>query len=43
MDALRRSVAEAQGRKEGAAGAKKRAAAKSGSSKPRRAPARKSA
>jgi DNA end-binding protein Ku len=44
MDALRRSVAEAQGRKEKpAAAAKKRAAPKSGSSKARRAPARKSA
>jgi DNA end-binding protein Ku len=44
MDALRRSVAEAQGRKQPAAdGAKKRAAPKSGSSKARRAPARKSA
>ena len=44
MDALRRSVAEAQGRKPTAAAApKKRPAPKSGSSKPRRAPARKSA
>jgi DNA end-binding protein Ku len=44
MEALRRSVAEAQGRKQTAAApSKKRAAPKSGSSKPRRAPARKSA
>jgi DNA end-binding protein Ku len=43
MEALKRSVAEAQGRKTAAAPAKKRAAAKSGSSKPRRSPARKSA
>jgi DNA end-binding protein Ku len=44
MEALRRSVAEAQGRKQTAASpSKKRAAPKSGSSKPRRAPARKSA
>jgi DNA end-binding protein Ku len=44
MDALRQSVAAAQGRKKAEpAAAKKRAAQKSGSSKPRRAPARKSA
>ena len=43
MDALRRSVAEAQGRKQAAAAPKKRAAPKSGSTKTRRAPARKSA
>ena len=44
MDALRRSVAEAQGRKQAATAApKKRAAPKGGSSKARRAPARKSA
>jgi non-homologous end joining protein Ku len=44
MDALRRSVAEAQGRKQAQpTTTKKRAAPKSGSSKARRAPARKSA
>jgi DNA end-binding protein Ku len=44
MDALRKSVAEAQGRKKAQpAAGKKRAAPKSGSSKARRAPARKSA
>jgi DNA end-binding protein Ku len=43
MEALKRSVAEAQGRKKTAAGAKKRTAAKSGSQRARRAPARKSA
>src|SRR5436190_3252481 len=43
MEALKRSVAEAQGRKTAAAAPKKRAAAKPGSSKPRRTPARKSA
>jgi DNA end-binding protein Ku len=43
MDALRLSVAEAQGRKKAQPAAKKRAAPKSGSSKARRAPARKSA
>src|SRR5436190_2826061 len=43
MEALKRSVAEAQGRKTAAAPPKKRAAAKTGSSKPRRTPARKSA
>jgi DNA end-binding protein Ku len=43
MDALRRSVAEAQGQKPKPAAGKKRAAPKSGSSKARRAPARKSA
>jgi DNA end-binding protein Ku len=43
MEALKRSVAEAQGRKTAAATPKKRAAAKTGSSKPRRTPARKSA
>jgi DNA end-binding protein Ku len=42
MDALKRSVAEAQDRKSAAASGKKRAAAKSGS-RTRRAPARKSA
>src|SRR5438132_9153696 len=42
MDALKRSVAEAQDRKQ-TASAKKRAAPKSGSQKQRRAPARKSA
>ena len=43
MDALKRSVAEAQDRKKTAASAKKRTAPKSGSQKPRRAAARKSA
>ena len=43
MDALKQSVAEAQGRKKAATSAKKRTAPKSGSQKPRRAPARKSA
>ena len=43
MDALKRSVAEAQGRKKTAADAKKRTAAKSGSQRTRRTPARKSA
>jgi DNA end-binding protein Ku len=43
MDALKRSVAEAQDRKKSSAAAKKRAAPKSGSQKQRRAPARKSA
>jgi DNA end-binding protein Ku len=43
MDALKRSVAEAQGRKQTAAASKKRAAPKSGSSRARRAPTRKSA
>jgi DNA end-binding protein Ku len=44
MEALKRSVAEAQQRKQpAAAGTKKRATTKSGSSKARRAPARKSA
>jgi DNA end-binding protein Ku len=43
MDALKRSVAEAQDRKKSTAAAKKRAAPKSGSQKQRRAPARKSA
>ena len=43
MDALKRSVAEAQDRKKSAASAKKRAAPKSGSEKQRRTPARKSA
>jgi DNA end-binding protein Ku len=43
MDALKRSVAEAQDRKKSTASAKKRAAPKSGSQKQRRAPARKSA
>jgi DNA end-binding protein Ku len=43
MDALKRSVAEAQGRKKAAASPKKRTAPKSGSQKPRRAAARKSA
>ena len=43
MDALKRSVAEAQDRKKSAASAKKRAAPKSGSQKQRRTPARKSA
>jgi DNA end-binding protein Ku len=43
MEALKRSVAEAQGRKKTAAAAKKRAAPKSGSRKPRAATARKSA
>jgi DNA end-binding protein Ku len=43
MDALKRSVAEAQGRKKTVASAKKRTAAKSGSQKSRRQPARKSA
>src|SRR5216117_1072474 len=43
MEALKRSVAEAQGRKTTAATSKKRAAAKTSSSKPRRTPARKSA
>jgi DNA end-binding protein Ku len=43
MEALKRSVAEAQGRKKTAAAAKKRTAAKSGSQRARRAPARKSA
>src|SRR6266516_1755349 len=43
MDALKRSVAEAQGRKKTEAAAKKRTAAKSGSQRSRRQPARKSA
>ena len=43
MDALKRSVAEAQGRKKTAVDAKKRTAAKSGSQRTRRTPARKSA
>ena len=43
MDALKRSVAEAQDRKKTAASAKKKAAPKSGSRPQRRAPARKSA
>jgi DNA end-binding protein Ku len=43
MEALKRSVAEAQGRKKTAATAKKRTAAKSGSQRTRRQPARKSA
>jgi DNA end-binding protein Ku len=44
MEALKRSVAEAQGRKTASStGSKKRAPAKSGSSKTRRTPARKSA
>jgi len=44
MEALKRSVAEAQDRKKTtASSAKKRAASKSGSQKTRRAPARKSA
>src|SRR5438552_8855018 len=43
MEALKRSVAEAQGRKKTAAAAKKRTAAKSGSQRTRRQPARKSA
>jgi hypothetical protein len=44
MDALKRSVAEAQGRKTAsAAPSKKRTGAKDGSSKARRTPARKSA
>jgi DNA end-binding protein Ku len=43
MEALKRSVAEAQGRKKTAASAKKRTAAKSGSQRARRTPARKSA
>ncbi len=43
MEALKRSVAEAQGRKKTAAAAKKRAAPKDGSRKPRAATARKSA
>jgi DNA end-binding protein Ku len=43
MEALKRSVAEAQGRKKTAATAKKRAAPKSGSQSRKRAPARKSA
>jgi DNA end-binding protein Ku len=43
MEALKRSVAEAQGRKKTASGSKKRTAAKSGSQRARRAPARKSA
>lgn len=43
MDALKRSVAEAQDRKKTAASAQKKAAPKSGSRSQRRAPARKSA
>jgi DNA end-binding protein Ku len=43
MEALKRSVAEAQGRKKTAAAAKKRTASKSGSQRTRRQPARKSA
>jgi len=43
MEALKRSVAEAQGRKKAAASPKKRAASKDGSRKPRAAAARKSA
>jgi DNA end-binding protein Ku len=43
MEALKRSVAEAQGKKKTAAAAKKRAAPKSGSRKPRAAAGRKSA
>jgi DNA end-binding protein Ku len=43
MEALKRSVAEAQGRKKAAGASKKRTAAKSGSQRARRAPARKSA
>jgi DNA end-binding protein Ku len=43
MEALKRSVAEAQGRKKTATAAKKRTAAKSGSQRTRRQPARKSA
>jgi DNA end-binding protein Ku len=43
MEALKRSVAEAQGRKKTASASKKRTAAKSGSQRARRAPARKSA
>jgi DNA end-binding protein Ku len=43
MEALKRSVAEAQGRKAAEAPPKKRAATKTGSSKARRTPARKSA
>jgi DNA end-binding protein Ku len=43
MEALKRSVAEAQGRKKTAGASKKRTAAKSGSQRARRAPARKSA
>src|SRR6266516_4654545 len=43
MEALKRSVAEAQGRKKTEAAAKKRTAAKSGSQRSRRQPARKSA
>jgi DNA end-binding protein Ku len=43
MEALKRSVAEAQGRRKTAASAKKRTAAKSGSQRARRTPARKSA
>jgi DNA end-binding protein Ku len=43
MDALKRSVAEAQGRKKTVAAAKKRTAVKSGSQRTRRQPARKSA
>jgi len=43
MEALKRSVAEAQGKKKTAASAKKRTAAKSGSQRARRTPARKSA
>ena len=43
MEALKRSVAEAQGRKKTATAAKKRTAAKSGSQRSRRQPARKSA
>jgi DNA end-binding protein Ku len=43
MDALKRSVADAQERKKAAASTKKRTAPKSGSQKPRRATARKSA
>jgi DNA end-binding protein Ku len=43
MEALKRSVAEAQGRKKTASASKRRTAAKSGSQRARRAPARKSA
>ena len=43
MEALKRSVAEAQGRKKTAAAAKKKTAPKSGSQRSRRQPARKSA
>jgi hypothetical protein len=43
MEALKRSVAEAQGRKKTATAAKKRAAPKSGSQSRKRTPARKSA